>query len=200
MEEEIECLKHNNTWQLHNLLHSCKAIKCKWVYLTKPDMQGNVTHHHACLVAKGFSQTTGVNYKDTFTPVARLNSLCLLLAIVAQSDLDVHHIDIKSAYLNGDLDEEIYMVSGDHLQFPFSSPYLLCVILYTLFLPFNCPFPYCSYPFPYLHTPLLGLAYVMVSSSYYSCALSKESLALSLWISSPRPCVIFHGLVVLPLQ
>ena len=75
MEEELECLKSNNTWVLCDLPHGCKAIKCKWVYLTKRDTQGNITRHCARLVAKGFSQTAGVDYEETFAPVARLDSL-----------------------------------------------------------------------------------------------------------------------------
>ena len=84
-------------------------MKCRWVYLTKHDTQGNVTYYHAHLIAKGFSQTAGIDYEESFTPVARLDSLRLLLSLVANCDMEVHHIDIKLAYLSGDLDEEIYM-------------------------------------------------------------------------------------------
>ena len=79
-------------------------MKCRWVYLTKCDTQGNVTHYCAHLIAKGFSQTAGVNYEETFAPIARLDSLRLLLSLTANFDMEAHHIDIKLAYLNGDLD------------------------------------------------------------------------------------------------
>ena len=79
-------------------------MKCRWVYLTKRDTQGNVTHYRARLVAKGFSQTAGVDYEETFAPIARLDSLRLLLSLTANFDMEAHHIDIKLAYLNGDLD------------------------------------------------------------------------------------------------
>ena len=79
------------------------------MYITKHDTQGNIAHLRAHLIAKGFSQTKGIDFKDTFAPIARLDSLCLLLVVSAHFDMDIHHIDIKSAYLNGDLDEEIYM-------------------------------------------------------------------------------------------
>jgi len=68
-----------------------------------------IIDHRAHLVAKGFSQTKGIDYEETFAPVARLDSLHLLLAIAAHWDLDTHHIDIKLAYLNGDLDKKIYI-------------------------------------------------------------------------------------------
>ena len=65
--------------------------------------------HKARLVAKGFSQVTGIDYTDTFVPVAKMNSIRLTLAIVAAHGLVVHQMDVKSAFLNGDLHEEIYM-------------------------------------------------------------------------------------------
>ena len=109
MEEEMKCLTNNDTWELVELPKDRKGIKCRWVFLTKRDMQGSTKHLQSHLVAKGFSQAEGINYEETFAPIARLDSLCLLLAITAHFNLDVHHINIKSAYLNGDLDEEIYM-------------------------------------------------------------------------------------------
>ena len=109
MEEEMKCLADNGTWVLIDLPCDRKTIKCRWVYITKCNTKGNVACLWSHLVSKGFSQTKGIDYEETFTPVARLDSLHLLLAIAALLDLDVHHIDIKSAYLNGDLNEEIYM-------------------------------------------------------------------------------------------
>jgi len=93
-------------------------VKCRWVYLTKHDTHGDVTHYHACLIAKGFSQTAFIDYEETFAPITRLDSLRLLLLLTANFDLEVHHINIKSAYLNGDLDEEIYMDQPKGLMVP----------------------------------------------------------------------------------
>lgn len=109
MEEEMKSLTDNSTWELVELPKDRKSIKCRWVFLTKCDTQGNTKRLRSRVIAKGFSQTEGIDYEETFAPVARLDSLRLLLAIAAHFNLDVHHIDIKSAYLNGDLDEEIYM-------------------------------------------------------------------------------------------
>ena len=109
MEDEMMCLNDNGTWVLVDLPKDRMPIKCKWVFLTKRDTEGDEIRLRARLVAKGFSQTEGIDYDETFAPVARLDSLCMLLAIAAHFDLEVHHIDIKSAYLNGNLDEEIYM-------------------------------------------------------------------------------------------
>ena len=105
----MKCLTDNGTWELTGLPEDRQAVKCRWIYLTKHDTQGNVTHYRTRLVAKGFSQTAGVDYEEVFAPIARLDSLRLLLSLAANFDMEPHHIDIKSAYLNGDLDEEIYM-------------------------------------------------------------------------------------------
>jgi len=86
-----------------------KTIKNQWVFVTKRDTQGNITWYRSRLVAKGFTQTAGLDYQETFTLVARLDSLRLLLSLVATFDWEIHQIDIKSAYLNGNLEEEIYM-------------------------------------------------------------------------------------------
>ena len=75
----------------------------------KWDTKGDITCYNAHLIAKGFTQTAGLDYKETFTPVARLNSLWLLLVVATIFDWDVHHVNIKSAYLNSHLDEELYM-------------------------------------------------------------------------------------------
>ena len=83
----------------------------KWVFKVKKDASGNVVRYKACLVAQGFSQVPSVDYFDTFAPVARLASICAVLAIAADLDFEVHQIDIKGAYLNGILtdDETIFM-------------------------------------------------------------------------------------------
>ena len=70
MEVEIQCLADNGTWILVDLPKDHKTIKCKWVYVMKCDMQGNVKCHKACLVAKGFSQADGIDYEESFAPVA----------------------------------------------------------------------------------------------------------------------------------
>lgn len=109
MEEELRSHAENGTWELVDLPAGRQTVKNKWVYLTKRDTAGNPTRYKARLVAKGFTQVHGVDYEETFAPVARLDSLRLLLALAAVFDWDVHQIDIKTAYLNGELDEEIYM-------------------------------------------------------------------------------------------
>ena len=109
MNEEIDSLKQNNTWELVDLPAGRKVIKSKWVYRLKFDSDGNPVRYKARLVAKGFTQIFGLDYDETFSPVARLDSMRILLALAAQEDWEIHQIDVKTAFLNGELDEEIYM-------------------------------------------------------------------------------------------
>jgi hypothetical protein len=76
---------------------------------TKYASDGSVERHKAWLVAKGFSQVEGIDYNETFAPVAKMNSICLVLALVASHKWEVHQMDVKSAFLHGDLQKEIYM-------------------------------------------------------------------------------------------
>jgi Reverse transcriptase (RNA-dependent DNA polymerase)/Integrase core domain/GAG-pre-integrase domain len=109
--DELETLKRNGTWELTSAPDGANIIGSKWVFRAKKDAAGNVVRYKARLVAQGFSQVPGVDYFDTFAPVARLASIRAVLAMAADLDLELHQIDIKSAYLNGELtsNEQIYM-------------------------------------------------------------------------------------------
>jgi hypothetical protein len=108
MLEEMSSIEGNKTWHLATLPPGHRAIGLKWVYKVKKDADGNVLRHKARLVAKGYVQRHGVDYDEVFAPVARLESVRLLLALAAGSGWGVHHMDVKSAFLNGELQEEVY--------------------------------------------------------------------------------------------
>jgi hypothetical protein len=86
-----------------------KLVRCKWVYRTKYASDGSVERHKAWLVAKGFSQVEGIDYNEAFALVAKMNSIRLVLALVASHKWEVHQMDVKFTFLHGDLQEEIYM-------------------------------------------------------------------------------------------
>ena len=106
---EYDSLITNKTWKLVDLPPGRKAIGCKWVFKIKYDSSGKLERYKARLVAKGYSQTQGIDYNETFAPVAKFNSIRTLIALAAEHDLELHQMDVKTAFLNGHLDEEIYM-------------------------------------------------------------------------------------------
>ena len=109
MNEEYPSLLANDTWDLVHLPKGQKLVRCKWVYRTKYGLDGKVDKHKARLVAKGFSQVEGIDYTETFSPVAKMNSIRLVLSLAASFKWEVHQMDVKSAFLHGGLHEEIYM-------------------------------------------------------------------------------------------
>jgi len=109
MQEEMDSIHQNRTWEFSDLPSDHRAIGLKWVFKVKRDPSGEVVKHKARLVVKGYAQIQGVDYDEVFAPVARLETVRLLLALAAQGEWEVHHMDVKSAFLNGDLIEEVYL-------------------------------------------------------------------------------------------
>jgi hypothetical protein len=112
-DEEMMSLRELNTWELTELPPEKHAIGCKWVFKIKCDSDGKPDRYKARLVAKGFSQKYGQDYDATFAPVAKQSTLRTLLAISAIRKLRVRHYDVKTAFLNGDIEEELYMSQPD---------------------------------------------------------------------------------------
>jgi len=109
MEEEMYMIEKNQTWKLVERPQNRKVIGVKWVFRTKLNADGTINKHKARLVVKGYAQVFGVDFSETFAPVARLDTIRLLLAIAAQKGWKVFQLDVKSAFLNGFLEEEIYV-------------------------------------------------------------------------------------------
>ena len=106
-------MQQNGTWNLVNLPDGKKVVGCKWVFKHKRGANGNIQWYKARLVAQGYSQKYGINYNEVFTPVAKYNSLHTVFAIVNELYLDIHQMDVKTAFLNGDPGGEIYMQQPD---------------------------------------------------------------------------------------
>ena len=109
MDEEITTIEKNHTWDLAELPKGKDVIGLKWVYKTKYKEDGSIQKHKARLVAKGYSQQPGVDFNETFAPVARMETIRTVLALAAQYELPVYQLDVKSAFLNGELEEEVYV-------------------------------------------------------------------------------------------
>lgn len=107
--EEMDALHANGTWELVHLPRGKTTVGCRWVYTIKFRPDGSVDRLKARLVAKGYTQVYGVDYSDTFTPVAKITSVRFFFALAAISHWPLHQLDIKNAFLHGDLEEEVYM-------------------------------------------------------------------------------------------
>jgi hypothetical protein len=109
MNEEMASIQANNTWDLEELPAGVKPIPAKWVYTIKKDAAGNIVRYKARLVAKGYAQKEGIDFNEVYAPVSKHTSLRALLSLVAEQDLELHQLDVKTAFLNGTLEEEIWM-------------------------------------------------------------------------------------------
>ncbi|XP_035215308.1 uncharacterized protein LOC118188897 [Stegodyphus dumicola] len=103
MEKELENLKRNETWDIVPRPEGRKVVKCKWVFKRKLNKDGQVERYKARLVARGYTQVEGIDYKETFSPVIKTKSIRTLLAFSVEQDCQVHQQDITSAYLYGKL-------------------------------------------------------------------------------------------------
>ena len=109
MNEEMEALQKNATWELVPLPKGMKPIGCRWVFTVKLKPDGSIDRYKARLVAKGYAQRYGIDYQDTFAPVAKINTIRIIISIAANRDWPLQQFDVKNAFLNGDLEEEVYM-------------------------------------------------------------------------------------------
>ena len=108
-DDEMKSLKELETWKLTELPEGKQAIGCKWVFKIKHDSEGKTDRYKARLVAKGYSQKFGEDYDATFAPVVKQTTLRTLLTIAAVRNMKVRHYDVKTAFLNGDITEDLYM-------------------------------------------------------------------------------------------
>ena len=109
MEREMRSLRENEVWELVELPPDRKVVGSKWVFKVKTDEVGRVDRYKARLVAQGFSQTRGMDYDETFCPVVRMESLRTVISLAASNGLELHQLDVTTAFFNGKLDEEVYM-------------------------------------------------------------------------------------------
>lgn len=109
MTEEMTALEKNQTWELVPLPEGKRPVGCRWVYTVKCKPDGSIDRYKARLVAKGFTQTYGIDYQETFAPVAKINTIRVLISLAANFGWPLQQYDVKNAFLHGDLQEEVYM-------------------------------------------------------------------------------------------
>jgi hypothetical protein len=134
MDMEIQAIERNDTWELTGLSKGQKTIGVKWVYKTKLNEKGEIDKHKARLVAKGYKQQYGVDYKEVFAPEARHDTIRLVISLAAQNSWLIFQMDVKLAFLNGELQEQVYVdrLSGYVQQGSEKKVYKLKKALYGL--------------------------------------------------------------------
>jgi hypothetical protein len=109
MDEEIAMLNVNATWELVALPKYKKTIRCKWVYKVKHNADGFVSMYKARLVTKGYAQTYGIDYEETYSPVAKMTTIRAIIAMATTKGWSLHQMDVKNFFFHEDLQEKVYM-------------------------------------------------------------------------------------------
>jgi len=132
MNEELEQIEKNNTWELVPRPHDKNIIGTKWIFKNKLNENGEVIRNKARLVCKGYAQQEGIDFEETFAPLARLEAIRMFLALSSFQKFKVYQMDVKSTFLNGDLEEEVYIEQPDGFILG-SDPKLVCKLNKALY-------------------------------------------------------------------
>ena len=109
MHEEPNQFVRNNVWELIPRLENVQVIGTKWIFKNKTNEDGEIIRNKSQLVAQGYTQVIGVDFDESFTPVARLESICILMSIACTMNFKLYQMDVKCAFLNGYLNEEVFV-------------------------------------------------------------------------------------------
>ncbi|GJS13123.1 retrotransposon protein, putative, ty1-copia subclass [Tanacetum coccineum] len=134
MDSKIFAFFFNQTWDLVPRLYHANIVGCRWLYQHKFDSLGNLERYKGCLVVQGFSQQAGIDFDETFSPVVKPATIRIVLSIVVSQHWPIHQLDVKNAFLNGDLIKKVYVkqpLGYVSIEFP-HHVCLVCKALYDL--------------------------------------------------------------------
>jgi hypothetical protein len=171
-EEEMEAHRLNGTWEITKLPHGKRAIGSRWFMKVKHNADGSLDRYKARLVAKGYSQRPGFDFKETFAPTVRYSTIRIILAIAALEDLELRSVDISHAYLNGELEEEIYMQQPE--GFEVGGPQYVCKLNKSLYGLKQAGRVWNRK----LHSVLLSLGFERVQSDHGLYIFSKDGIRI----------------------
>ncbi|KAJ4765650.1 Retroelement pol polyprotein-like [Rhynchospora pubera] len=178
MKAEIEALERNATWTLEDLLYNKVAIGCKWVYRIKYHADGRVERYKARLVALGNRQVQGIDYTETFAPVAKLVSVRTFLAVAVARGWELHQMDVHNAFLHGDLNEEVYMRLPP--GFAHSQPVKVCRLRKSIYGLKHAPRMWFSKLTAALET--YGFVQSKADYSLFTCHKGKSFIAILIYV------------------
>jgi hypothetical protein len=124
MDEEFNQIEKNDTWELVQRPKNKNVIGTKWVFKNKLNEYGQVTKNKARLVCKGYAQIEGIDFEETFAPIAKMEAIRLLLAYAISKNVKVYQMDVKLAFLNGELEEEVYIEQPEGFQLSENTDYV----------------------------------------------------------------------------
>jgi Reverse transcriptase (RNA-dependent DNA polymerase) len=178
MQAEIEALENNATWSVCDLSSDKAAIGCQWVYHIKYNSDGTIQRYKARLVALGNRQVQGVDFMETFAPVAKMVSVRVFLAVAAIKNWELHQMDVHNAFLHGDLHEELYMRLPP--GFTFSQPGKVCRLHKSLYGSQQDPRMW----FSKLTDALEKYGFVQSKSDYslFTCSKGSAFLAILIYV------------------
>ncbi|KAK4386023.1 Retrovirus-related Pol polyprotein from transposon TNT 1-94 [Sesamum angolense] len=130
--DEMDSIIGNNAWVLADLPLGCKPLGCKWIFKKKMKVDGTIEKFKARLVIQGFRQRPGIDYSYIYAPVARISTIRLLIALASIHNLVIHQMDVKTTFLNGNLDEEVYMKQPEGFIMP-SNKHKVCKLVKSLY-------------------------------------------------------------------
>jgi hypothetical protein len=132
MNEELDQIEKNDTWELVPRPKNKNVINTKWVFMNKLNEDGQVTRNKTRLVCKGYAQIEGIDFEETFSPVARMEAIRLILAYACSKNVKVYQMDIKSSVLNGELEQEVYIEQPEGFQLS-ENTYYVCKLKKALY-------------------------------------------------------------------
>ena len=179
MDEKMAALDANKTWELVRLHEGKKAIGCKWVYKVKHNSDGSISRYKARLAAKGYAQTHGTDYEETFAPVAKMATVRAVITVAPSRGWVLHQMDVKIAFLHGKLQEEVYLDQPPDYE-DMSHPDYVCRLRKALYGLKQAPRACHDKIAEYLVT--IGFCMSDVDHSLYVCKSDKGNVVITIYV------------------